>query len=119
MSSTTMVLVGESAVSGVQLDTVAHELRADDVDFLADHVLGASQEICGCDLVFDPVAGAVEFPLTHAREVHDGLAQSLGWDCAGVDADAAEHHAAFDHSDGFAELGGRDGCLLPAGAGAD
>ena len=46
-------------------------------------------------------------------------AQRLGRDRAGVDGDAAEPLAALDDGDALAELGGLDGRLLAARAGAD
>ena len=54
-----------------------------------------------------------------AGQVQHGLAQRLGRDRAGVDADPADHAPPFDHRDLPAELGGGDGGLLAAGAGPE
>ena len=113
------VLVDEAAVPDVELDAVAHQLAADHVDFLADDVLGAGQQVGGGDLLLDAVAGAVELTLAHAGEVDDRLAQRLGRDGPGVDADAAEHPAPLDDRHRLAELGRRDGGLLTAGTRTD
>src|SRR5262249_4063525 len=51
--------------------------------------------------------------------VDDGLAQGLGRDRAGVDADAADHVAAIDQGDPLAQLGGLDRRLLAGGPGTD
>ena len=107
------VLVDESGVADVQLDAVAHQLRAHHVDLLADDVLGARQQVSRGDLLLDAVAGAVELPLAHAGEVDDRLAQRLRRNRSGVDADPTEHASAFDHRDRLAELRGSDGGLLP------
>ena len=48
-----------------------------------------------------------------------GLADRLGRDGAGVDADAADAGRAVDQRDALAELGGAERRLLPGGAGAD
>jgi hypothetical protein len=71
------VLVDESGVADVQLDAVAHQLRAHQVDLLADDVLGARQQVGRGDLLLDAVAGAVELALAHAGEVKHRLAQRL------------------------------------------
>jgi hypothetical protein len=88
------------------------------VDLAAD-VLGARQQVGDGDLFLDPVAGAVQLALAHAGQVEHRLAQRLGRDGAGVDADAAEHVAALDDRDRLAELGRRDRGLLAAGTGTD
>jgi hypothetical protein len=113
------VLVDEAGVTFVEIDAVAHQLRSDDVDLLADHVLGTGQQVGGGDLLLDPVARPVQLPLAHPGEVDDGLAQGLRRDGAGVDADPTEHAAAFDDGDRLAELGRGDGGLLSARAGPD
>ena len=78
-------------VADEQLDAVAHQLGAHDLDLLADHVLGAGQQVGRGDLLLDPVAGAVQLALAHPGQVDDRLAQRLRRDGAGVDAHAAEH----------------------------
>ena len=108
------VRVQKPAVTLDQVDAVADQLGAHDVDFLADDVRGAGQQVRRGDLVLDAVARAVQFTLVHPRQVDDGLAQGLRRDGAGVDADAAQHPPAFDHGHRLAELGGGDGGLLAA-----
>ena len=108
------VRVDESAVPGVEVDPVAHQLTAHHVLLLGDDVLGAGEQIRGRDLLLDAVAGAVQFALAHAGQVDHRFAQRLGRDGAGVDAHAAEHPAALDDGDRLAELCRRDGGLLPA-----
>jgi hypothetical protein len=60
-----------------QVDSVAHQLVAHHVDFLADHVLGPRQQVGRGDPVFHPVARAIELALIHPGEVKHGLAQRL------------------------------------------
>ena len=94
--------VDEAAGAGEQGDVVAGQLAADDVDLPADHVLGAGGQVGDGDVVLDPVALAVQLALAEAGEVEHRLAQGLGRDGAGVDADPADHVAALDD--------GRPGC---------
>ena len=100
-------------------DAVAGELAADDVVLPADHVPGPGGQVGDGDLVLDPVRLAVDLALVDAGEVEDRLAQRLGRDRAGVDADAAEHVRALHHGHPPVQLRGRDGRLLPARPGAD
>jgi hypothetical protein len=81
---------------GHDRDPVAGELVADDVALPADHVPGPGGQVGDGDLVLDPVRLPVDLPLVHAGEVEDGLAQGLGRDRAGVEADAADHVRALD-----------------------
>jgi hypothetical protein len=113
------VLVDEAAVAGVELDAVADQLRADDVLLLADHVLGAGQQVGGGDVFLDSVTRTVELALRDAGQVDHRFAQCLRWDRAGVHAHAAEHSAVFDDRHRFAEFGCGDSGLLPAGTRAD
>ena len=76
-----------------EVDAVADQLVADDLDLAADDVLGAAEQVGDGDVVLDPVVLAVELALVHAGQVEHGLAQGLGRDGAGVDADPADHAA--------------------------
>ena len=71
------VRVGESAVPDQQVDSVAHQLVAHHVDFLADHVLGPGQQVGWGDAVFHAVARPVELALIHPGEIEHRLAQRL------------------------------------------
>ena len=113
------VCVGEAGVSDVELDAVAHQLGADDVDLLADDVLSAGQEVGGGDLLLDAIARAVQLALAHPRQIDDRLAERLRRDGSGVHAYATEHQAAFDDGDRLAEFRSRDRGLLTAGTGPD
>ena len=55
------------------------------------------EQVLDGDVALDPVARAVQIAHVEAGQVDDGLAQRLGRDGAGVDADAAHHLAALDH----------------------
>ena len=69
--------VEEPGVPDQQVDAVAHQLIAHHVDFLADHVLGAGEQVGRGDLFLDAVTRAVQFTLVHAGEVEDRFAQRL------------------------------------------
>ena len=109
------VRVEKTAVPGVEVDPVTHQLTAHHVLFLGDDVRGAGEQIRRRDLLLDPVAGAVQFALAHAGQVDHRFAQRLAGDGSGVHAHAAEHPAALDDGDRLAELCRRDGGFLPTG----
>ena len=113
------VVVDEPAGAGEQGDVVAGQLVADDVDLAADHVLGAGGQVGDGDVLLDPVTLPVQLALGEAGEIEHRLAQRLGGDGAGVDADPADHVAAVDDGHPAAELGRGDGGLLAAGTGSD
>ena len=94
------------AVPVSTVDVVAQQLAADHLDLAADHVLRTRCQVGDRDVVLDPVAGAVELALGMPGEVEDRLAQRLGRDRAGVDADAADHVATIDDADAAPELRG-------------
>nr|BFF21964.1 hypothetical protein GCM10025730_54850 [Promicromonospora thailandica] len=114
-----LVRAGEPGAAHHGLDVVAGELVADHLDLAPDHVLQAGQQVLDGDVLLEPVAGPVHVAHLQTGQVQHGLAQGLGRDGAGVQADTADLVASFDHRDPAAELGGRDRGLLPAGAGAD
>ena len=109
------VVVDEAPGAVQQLDPVAVELAADDLGLAADDVRRTGQQVLDGDVLLDPVVLAVEVAHVHAGQVEDGLAQGLGRDRAGVDADAADHVAALDDRRALAQLGRGDGRLLPPG----
>ena len=114
-----LVRVGERRSSGQDRHPVAGQLAAHDIHFPADHVAGPGGQVGDGDLVLEPVALPVHLPLVDAGEVEHRLAQGLGWDRPGVQADPADHVAALHDSHPALELGRGDGRLLPARAGAD
>ena len=67
-----------------------------DLGLATDDVLQPGEQIGDRDLLLDPVARPVQVALLHPGQVEDGLAQGLGGDRAGVDADAADHALAVD-----------------------
>ena len=69
----------------------------------------AMAEVGAADVLLDPVRAAVEPALAPAGEIERGLAQGLGRDRAGVNRDAADALAAFDHQHRLAELGRLNG----------
>jgi hypothetical protein len=113
------VLVDKPAVTGVQLDAVADQLRADNVLLLVNDVPGAGQKVSGRDVFLDAVTRPVQLALSHASQVDHRLAQCLRWDRPGVGTHTAKHLAMFDHRHRFTELGCGDRRLLSAGARTD
>jgi hypothetical protein len=113
------VRVLEPGDAAEDVHVVAQELVADHLDLAADHMLCARQQVLDRDLALDAIAHAVQVPLGEPGEVEDCLAQRLGRDRAGVDADAAHHVAPLGDGHAFAQLGCGDRCLLAAGPGAD
>ena len=113
------VFVDKPGMAGEQFDAVAHQLAAHHLDLFADDVLGAGQQVSRGDLLLHPVTRAVHLALVEPGQVHHGLAQRLGWNGAGVDADAAQHVAAFDHRDGLSQLGCSDRSFLATRARTD
>ena len=100
-------------------DAVPAHLVADHLDLAPDHVVAAEEKILHRDLLFQGVGGAVEAPLLETGQVEDRLAEGLGGDRAGVDADAADDLPPFANADPPAELGGLDGGVVPGRAGSD
>ena len=118
-SMATCVLVDEPRLTEQQVDPVAGELAADHVDLAADHVLGACGQVADRDVRLEPVGLAVELALVQPGEVEDRLAERLGRDRPGVDADPTDHVALLDHGRTPTELGTGDGRLLPTRTGPD
>ena len=122
-SSSRMQTVCSSTKDGLaeqQADAVAAELLAHHLRLGADDARRAvHQELDRLALAALRVerVGHVERAPRELVEHRD--AQRLGGDRAGVDRDAAEPLAALDDGDALAELGGLDGRLLAARAGAD
>ena len=87
------------------VDAVAHQLVPRDVDFRADDVIDAKQQIAHRDVLFDGVGCAVNAPLTIAREPERSLAKRLARNRAGVDADASDDRLLLDDGDAFIEFG--------------
>src|SRR5271156_2136745 len=112
------VRIDEAGARGHQLDAVAQELMAQDVDLVAHDRIDADQQILERDFFLDPVRIAVDCVLTIAREVHDGFAHRLARNRADVDADTAEERLAFNHNDALAQLGALDGRMMAGGSGA-
>ncbi len=102
-----------------ELDIIAHQLMAGDVDFVLDHPVGAKQQILHRDVLFDGIGGAVKFPRAIAAKFERRLAQSLGRDRAEIDAAPAEHGASFDDRDFLVELRALDCSALTGRAGTD
>src|SRR5215210_5701424 len=85
------------------LDPVASELRADDVDLALDHPARAHRQVLDRDLLLDPVALPVDIALAQTGEVDDRFTQRLGRDRAGVHRDTADLLTLRD-PDSLAEL---------------
>jgi hypothetical protein len=109
----------EGCLGGEDLYPVAHELVAGHVDLMADHVVGAEEQVLHRDVLLDAVRGAVEPLLPVAGEVDHRLAQRLAGDGAGVDAHPAHHRHPLHQPDALAQLGPLDRRALARGAGSD
>ena len=90
----------------LQLDAVAQELMAGDVDLVAHHRFDAKKQIRQRDLFFNLVRFAIEGVLAIAGKVKHRLAHGLAGDGADVHAYAAHDGFAFDHQHALAQLGG-------------
>ena len=101
------------------VDAVAGELRFGDIDFGLDYGLDAKGEVGHGDLFLHAVVHAVDGAVVVAGEVEHGLAHGLGGNGAGVDADAADHGARFDHGYALLHFGGGHGSALSGRPGAD
>ena len=113
------VRVDELRGADEQRDVVARELVADDVDLPVDHMRRPGGQVGDRDVLLDPVGLAVQLALGQAGQVEHRLAQRLGRDGAGVDADAAHHVAAFDDRGPMAQLRRGDRRLLAGRSGTD
>ena len=98
-ATSTRVRPGEARRAGQDGDPVAAELAADDVVLPADDVVRPGRQVTDGDLVLEPVALPVHLPLVKPGEVQHRLAQCLGRDRAGVEANAAEHVRPLDDRD--------------------
>ena len=90
------VRIVERSCCADQLHAVARQLMPDDIDLVADDLVGAEQQILDRDVLLDGVGHAVERRSRKPGQVQNGLAECLAGDGAGVDADAAEHGLALD-----------------------
>ena len=113
------VRVLEGGVADDDLDVVAQQLGAGDVDLAAHHVVGAHEQVLHRHAVLGRVGGAVHVVQAPPGEVHGGLAQGLARDGPGVDADPAQGALALADRRPPAELGRLDGRVLPGRPRAD
>jgi hypothetical protein len=108
----------EMSLTGQQRHVVAGKLAADHVDLSTHHMIRACHQVFFGDVFLDFVSRAVHFTLTHAGEVDNRFAQRFRRNCAGVDADAADHVSQFDDGDLLVQFRRRNRCSLSAGPGA-
>ena len=71
------VLIDDGGDAGEKLDAVALQLMPADLDLVANHVVGAQQQVVHRDVFFDHVRGAVDRALAEAGEMQHRLAQCL------------------------------------------
>jgi len=107
------------AFRGQHFDAVAHQLVARDVNFVADHMVGAEQQVIHRDVLLDGVRRAVHPALAVAGEVQHGLAQRLAGGGPAVDAHPADHGFALDEGHALVQFGSLDRRALSGRAGAD
>jgi len=100
-------------------DVVARQLIADHVDLAGHHMVDPGGDVGDGDVLLDPVGLAVELALIQPGQVQHRLAEGLGRDGPGVDANTAHHVAAVDDRGPLPQLGRRDGRLLTGRTGAD
>ena len=72
--------IRERGLRGEDVDAVAHQLMAGDVDLVADHVIDAEQQVAHRDVLLDRVRGAVNPALAVAGKPQRRLAQRLARD---------------------------------------
>ena len=84
-----------------------------------DHFGNTKHQIFNLNLGLDPVALAIERPLTEAAQKQHRLAQGLARDGAGVQADATEVEVAVDDGDGLAFLGRLHCGMMSSGSAPD
>ena len=102
-----------------QLDTVALEMAANEVELVADHLLADEDQVGHRDVVFDPIALAEQPPVAGPRQMEDRLAERFGWDGARIDRGAAQDTVFLDDNRLLAELRRLNSGLLPGWARAD
>src|SRR5271163_4789770 len=103
---------GKGSLRGEQLDIITHQLMASDVEFVIDYPVGPGQQILDCDVLLHRVGGAIKFSRAIAGQLENRLAQSLGRDCAEIDAASANNRFSLDDRDFLVELGALDGGTL-------
>ena len=101
------------------VNAVAGELSLGHIHFGLDDGLDAEGQVSHGDLFLDAVVHAVEGAVVVAGEMEDGLAHCLGGDGAGVDADAADDGAGFDHGHALFHLGSSYRSTLAGGSGTN
>src|SRR5216683_915479 len=111
--------VGKAGHAGDDLDAVARELRANDVDFGLDDVLRAEREIGHGDLFFHAIVHSVDVLVVEAGEVQHRFANGFAGNGSGVDGRAADDFELLDEGDALAELGGLDRRALARGPGTN
>ncbi len=119
VANTHRVRIDEFGVGGDQVHIVAVELVADDVDLVADDVVGAEEQVFHGDALFDGVGRAVERALPVAGQIEHSLAQRFAGDGAGVGRHAAHDRPSLDDGDALAQLGRLNRGALPRRAGPD
>src|SRR5258706_13481443 len=111
--------VDETGVCRDHVDAVAHELMPYHVNFVADDIIGAREQVIHRDFFFHHVGCAVNAFVVVAGKMHHRFAQGFAGDCTGVDAHATDHCFALDNCHALIQLGGLHGCALSGRPGTD
>src|SRR6185437_3151261 len=109
----------ETRYSGEDLDAISRKLRLRDIDFRLDDVLYAKRKIRHRDLLFDPIADAVDVLIVVPGKVQNRFAHGFARNGPGVDTHSTDHLAPFDQRHALAALRALYGSPLACRAGTD
>lgn len=98
--------VDERRLRGDQLDAVAHQLVAHNVDLMSHDVLGPEQQVLHADVLLDRVRLSVQFALAVSGEIKRRLTKSLTRDRPRVEHDPADDVVPLDERHALIDLRG-------------
>ena len=111
--------IEEAAHAGHGLDLVAGELMFQHIDFVIEGHVQPSHQVLGLDVFLDAIGTAVESAFAPSGQVQDRFTEGFRWNGAGVDRDAPDPAAFFDHQDSVSQFCRLNGSSAPGRAAAD
>ena len=104
--------IDERSQAPDQLDPIALQLMLEDFRFVLHHMLDGQGQVRRHDIRIDRIGETVDAALPEAREIENGLPESLAGDGSGVNAGSSHLGAGIHQCHLFPELGRLDGRMM-------